>query len=494
MFFYVQFLSGSLRGTRRIVSDSDFRHPPEADSPEQVNKTKKYKVCGEDEKTFFSAVILFVSEPISPSKNNKERTPLAALQKPNLPETRKVKISQKAKSTSSGSSTKDKPSTSNQNFPISGSKNVGNVNSENENSFSSTINKTSAAKNNEILSPSEIIEHSIFSQLNREAEKVHSNDDNLNPIDNKLNSLPLNSLSHDSHIVMDKMVPVLSLVEFPLYHESSTNDCSNWECKSRIIKAEDTIANLTRLLNQQLIIVDEQRLEIRAEKERNAELQLKIDTSYDEFQARMLDIRQNSRSASYPPIGFIRSSDDHIHLGRDIWLAKYKYNEACTASSTSLFVKLLSDMVFSPEELQNSTITGKPRNRQKTSKREIKKLDPTRFLVIKDMTRFWLEGFKEVSDTFVDNEVSKVKGHISAKIAELQRTPSSKKKSKESKSKKGKTGDDSSSNDLSESGTLENPVNDSALGNSGDDFIDENSKDNYELNRIFDNLPSSDSD
>lgn len=255
-----------------------------------------------------------ISEPISPSKNNKERTPLAALQKPNLPETRKVKISQKAKSTSSGSSTKDKPSTSNQNFvsfqgiedksvspytinkpstfsqPISGSKNVGNVNSENENSFSSTINKTSAAKNNEILSPSEIIEHSIFSQPNREAEKVHSNDDNLNPIDNKLNSLPLNSLSHDSHIVMDKMVPVLSLAEFPLYHESSTNDCSNWECKSRIIKAEDTIANLTRLLNQQLIIVDEQRLEIRAEKERNAELQLKIDTSYDEFQGKFINI------------------------------------------------------------------------------------------------------------------------------------------------------------------------------------------------------------
>lgn len=50
-----------MRGNKKIVSASDFRHPPIEETPEKINKNKKYKIYGEDGKTFLSAAILFVS-------------------------------------------------------------------------------------------------------------------------------------------------------------------------------------------------------------------------------------------------------------------------------------------------------------------------------------------------------------------------------------------------------------------------------------------------
>ncbi|XP_043479150.1 uncharacterized protein LOC122509276 [Leptopilina heterotoma] len=253
----------------------------------------------------------------------------------------------------------------------------------------------------------------------------HSEVDNFNLM-SKLNVLSNNSMAdiNSTTIVIDQVLPVISASNLLRDSGPITSICINFECQSRLLKAEETISNLTRLLNQQFNIVDEQRIELRYEKERNSELQLKMENSFDEFQARILDSKENSRLSSHPPIGFIRSSDDHIHLGGGVWLPRYKYNEANVLDSTSLFVKLLCDMLFTQEELLNSTVTGKLINRQKVSQKEIQKLDPTRVLAIKDITRYWLEALK-CSAEVVDEEVAKVKPYISAKIAELHRAPGS---------------------------------------------------------------------
>ncbi|XP_043463987.1 uncharacterized protein LOC122499605 [Leptopilina heterotoma] len=211
--------------------------------------------------------------------------------------------------------------------------------------------------------------------------------------------------------------------------------CNNLSCNLRIFNNEQTVNNVTKLLEQQLRIVEEQRIEIQHLNENIKELNEKLQQKGDEFQATLLkDNNSTTLRSPYPPSGFLRASDDHIHLGKGIWLPKVKYNEACNADSPSLFVKMMCDMLFTPEELKESTLTGKPSNRQKKSPRNPKKLDATKVLSIKEITRHWLETCVHYSDKLVDIEVESVKKYIGAKIADLNRPLIPKQKSKKKKS------------------------------------------------------------
>ena len=74
-----------------------------------------------------------------------------------------------------------------------------------------------------------------------------------------------------------------------------------------------------------------------------------------------------------------------VHLGSGVWLPRTSFKEACDLNSTSLFVKRLCDMLFTTEELKESTVSGKDSNRRRTEARQPKKLDPTKVLAIKGM-------------------------------------------------------------------------------------------------------------
>lgn len=78
-----------------------------------------------------------------------------------------------------------------------------------------------------------------------------------------------------------------------------------------------------------------------------------------------------------------------IHLGRGIWIPKIKFNEASNSNSPSIFVKTICDMVFTPDELKHSTVSGKPTNRSKSDSRKPNKLDPTKILSIKGIFTFY---------------------------------------------------------------------------------------------------------
>lgn len=53
MVFYVRYLDSIQRGEFKIISEGDFRSPPVVETPEEVNRNKKYKVLGGEEKGMF---------------------------------------------------------------------------------------------------------------------------------------------------------------------------------------------------------------------------------------------------------------------------------------------------------------------------------------------------------------------------------------------------------------------------------------------------------
>ena len=66
---------------------------------------------------------------------------------------------------------------------------------------------------------------------------------------------------------------------------NKTIQCSNSHCFIRLLKSEETISTLTKLLDNQLRIVDEMRLQIRDLREKNEELNQKINNP-EEFQGK----------------------------------------------------------------------------------------------------------------------------------------------------------------------------------------------------------------
>ena len=65
--------------------------------------------------------------------------------------------------------------------------------------------------------------------------------------------------------------------------------CTNMFCHIRILKSEETISNLTKLLDQQLQIVDESQMELRDLRDKNEELLQKMDNSCEEFQGNQIN-------------------------------------------------------------------------------------------------------------------------------------------------------------------------------------------------------------
>ena len=62
--------------------------------------------------------------------------------------------------------------------------------------------------------------------------------------------------------------------------------CSNSRCIIRLLKSEETIPNLTKLLDNQLSNVDKMKLVIRDLREKIEELNQKINNNSDEFQGK----------------------------------------------------------------------------------------------------------------------------------------------------------------------------------------------------------------
>ena len=70
-----------------------------------------------------------------------------------------------------------------------------------------------------------------------------------------------------------------------------------------------------------------------------------------------------------------------VHLGRGVWLSRSMFNEEFNLNSTSLFVKML----FTVQELRESTATGEASNRKQTGSRVPKKLYTKKSSAIRGM-------------------------------------------------------------------------------------------------------------
>lgn len=136
------------------------------------------------------------------------------------------------------------------------------------------------------LNHSEILRSSNLIEENNNTEIINAKKDRFHLNERQSSANSAEKVSR-SEIVLDKVLPVITS-EILLQSNRITTICTNFNCQTRLLRAEEMVSNLTRLLNQQLEIVDEQRIEIKIEKEKNDELQKKIENNLDEFQGMLI--------------------------------------------------------------------------------------------------------------------------------------------------------------------------------------------------------------
>ncbi|XP_067212035.1 BEN domain-containing protein 5-like [Linepithema humile] len=124
------------------------------------------------------------------------------------------------------------------------------------------------------------------------------------------------------------------------------------------------------------------------------------------------------------PIGHRRETDNNIHVGQNIWISSQVYDSAvCISKSPSVFTKNMALAIFGAQVLKESSVTGTVSNRikGKNTLAARPKLDPQRFLALKDIVRYWLHTVKKYDEIAIDLEINLVGKHLSQKIYELNR-------------------------------------------------------------------------
>ncbi|XP_067205892.1 BEN domain-containing protein 5-like isoform X2 [Linepithema humile] len=124
------------------------------------------------------------------------------------------------------------------------------------------------------------------------------------------------------------------------------------------------------------------------------------------------------------PIGHRRETDNNIHVGQNIWISSQVYDSAvCISKSPSVFTKNMALAIFGAQVLKESSVTGTVSNRikGKNTLAARPKLDPQRFLALKDIVRYWLHTVKKYDEMAIDLEINLVGKHLSQKIYELNR-------------------------------------------------------------------------
>ncbi|XP_031788907.1 uncharacterized protein LOC116417903 [Nasonia vitripennis] len=163
---------------------------------------------------------------------------------------------------------------------------------------------------------------------------------------------------------------------------------------------------------------------------------------------------------NFNKIGFLRKSDQKVHIGRNIWIDEGVYNGVLNKANNkpSLCVDRILIAVFGETVLMTSTKSGKPSNRtlkNKNSdekKNEIKQLDQTKLQACQDFYNYWLKNvWLAPEDGDIFEEMRLFDKYVSAKTAYYKKqgekgdiTPKSKDPAKKKKTKKQKKDKDDS--------------------------------------------------
>ncbi|CAH2101560.1 unnamed protein product [Euphydryas editha] len=184
--------------------------------------------------------------------------------------------------------------------------------------------------------------------------------------------------------------------------------------------------------------VNEQMAKMIVAHDENKKLIQSILDKLNEFRATPSD-RGSVVLTSFPSVGFHRKSDKTIHIGEGVFIPKADYDVAkVKAKSGSQFIKNILILIFSPEELLESSVTGRKSNRYKKEKQK-PALDPTRLLALKSIYKHYLESL-ELDPEVIKIELKKTNEYISSKISDLRKL-SPQKKSKKYISDKGSLDD-----------------------------------------------------
>ncbi|XP_057332604.1 uncharacterized protein LOC130672206 isoform X2 [Microplitis mediator] len=123
------------------------------------------------------------------------------------------------------------------------------------------------------------------------------------------------------------------------------------------------------------------------------------------------------KKTGFPQVGFTRVSDNSIHLGQGVFVSKNSYLAAKTkAKSASQFVRQMLIAVFTPEELQNSSVHGAKSNKIKQEQQK-PGLDPTRLQAVKDITSYYLKE-SGISKQRYDADIKAFYSYVTSKITD----------------------------------------------------------------------------
>ncbi|KAH0557505.1 hypothetical protein KQX54_007189 [Cotesia glomerata] len=176
------------------------------------------------------------------------------------------------------------------------------------------------------------------------------------------------------------------------------------------------------------------------------------------------------KKTGFPKVGFTRVSDNSIHLGQGVYVAKNSYLTAISrAKSASQFVRKIIMAVFTTEELQACSVHGAKSNKIKQNKQK-PALDPIRLQAVKDIYSYYLKE-SGIPNHKYDQEIKAFYSYVSSKITDSR--AESKRPLKEEKKLKAK--DDS---DLEEETVASSSEDESE--ESDDNISDKNSNENLE--------------
>ncbi|XP_011684408.1 PREDICTED: BEN domain-containing protein 5-like [Wasmannia auropunctata] len=165
-------------------------------------------------------------------------------------------------------------------------------------------------------------------------------------------------------------------------------------------------------------------------KDMNYRLQTEILDKFDEWKVSLQNLEKGEiskiesklASGSKLPVAFVRSAENKIHLGEGIWIRKDTYDDIAKGSkSASVFVKSLAVAVFTPETLQNSSVTGKISAKKKASGEKPRPpLDRKGVSAIKMTLRNWMVK-KKYDEAVIDLQCNSVGTYLSHKIDDMTR-------------------------------------------------------------------------
>ncbi|XP_074115380.1 uncharacterized protein LOC141538023 isoform X4 [Cotesia typhae] len=126
------------------------------------------------------------------------------------------------------------------------------------------------------------------------------------------------------------------------------------------------------------------------------------------------------KKTGHPQVGFTRVSDNSIHLGQGVYVPKNSYLTAASRSKTpSQFVRKMIMAVFSPKELQDSSVHGAKSNKVK-QKSQKEGLDPVRLQAVKDIFSYYLKESAQFDKEKHDAQMKQFYNYVSSKITDTR--------------------------------------------------------------------------